>query len=182
MRYCNKRLADADQYVICLGLEIIKTNPDSIFGIGYYYNYRDIYFLQSTDKGESWKGRYIFGGSTYSAGGKNIWAADNINQQKIYIVSAYRDSQDYYLYHPSIFHSTDRGVTWNEKKAPGISSPFTSFSLALNQNGSLLMGFGESGFFRSTDSGDSWLKLSETPKNLCSIESSYSNPDLILLT
>ena len=177
----NKQIS-TEHYVYCYGIKVNENNSDIIYGYGYYYDYTEnednICFLKSIDGGENWTVTTVLDTSYYLYVSKNYWAVDKSNYQNIYIATSYYDS----LYHPFLFRSTDGGTTWQDLNiSSDITSGYYVNCLDVNKNGNIILNFGGSGIYKSTDLGETWTKAaSNDPNYLYSIKSYSGNPNIIV--
>jgi len=164
---------------ICYGIEVNKINPNIIYGYGCSSD--NLCFFKSVDVGENWEDVIIKSPSNSSEQfiyNKNYWAIDQNDYQTIYIATTYYDNLKYYTF---LFRSTNGGSTW---KNLDINSYITTGnyiqSIDVDSNGHVIMCLEGSGIYKSTDLGETWIKLTSSPDNLYSIKVLKDNPDIIV--
>jgi len=141
----------------CNALIINKTNSDIIYGYYYYYDYREeehkYYFIKSVDGGKNWTTLKInTGGKQYYF---NSFGIDCSDYQTLYITARQIISGTDI---PHLLRSKDGGINWEIVDISTFVSPGNGvYNLFVDENGTIFLGVGGSGIYKSTDNGDSWM-------------------------
>jgi len=158
--------------VNCFGIEINNNNSNVIYGYGEYpYNEYSVCFMKSDDGGDHWTIESVKDsiGKNSPYFNKNCWAIDENNYQKIYIA-----------YNNSLLRSNDGGSIWYSQNLESVI-PAGNYihCIGVDQMGNIFISCG-TGIFKSTDDGENWIELSNSPKNVFVIKNLHNNSDFII--
>jgi len=162
--------------VYCYGIKINRKYSNIIYGYGSHNG--KFSFFKSRDSGATWSITQIETLHSWMRHNKNHFIIDKSDYQSIYISTFYQEG---FQFHTSVFRSTNSGTSWDRFEVGSvIPSGDIVQSMDMDALGNLVMCLSDSGIYKSTNAGETWAQLSDTPKNLYSLKCLHDNPDVIV--